>query len=405
VKKLLIILLLSLSVISNSYSATEFVCTVNKTGEDYNTIATWETAIQSDLTSAATKVFSHSAITGTIADGSTVTGTTSLATGTVTHATATQIMIKNITGTFQSGEIIYQTVGVNFTTINDAGDSVIAVLETYDDDGALSENTIDINGWTTSSTNYINIRAPSGERHNGTLRAGTAGLGFRLTCTVGNTYCIKSSVNNARFSWAQVYMDETNDFGQLALAGFSQIDHNIVAGNNTHLSSGVSQENFSSSLIYNNIIYDFKAVAGNSHCIRTDNVSVSIFNNTMYNCEDGLHPIGHGGTSVTAKNNLSYGNTGLDYYTAGGGYTTTSKNISEDTSSPDTSYRSKTITFANAAGRDFHLASTDTDAIDAGDDLSATFTDDIDGVTRIVPWDIGADEYVATSTTTMMDFI
>jgi hypothetical protein len=43
---------------------------------------------------------------------------------------------------------------------------------------------------------------------------------------------------------------------------------------------------------------------------------------------------------------------------------------------------------------DLHLKE-GSDAIDVGTDLSATFTDDIDGVTRSGTWDIGADEYVA----------
>lgn len=45
---------------------------------------------------------------------------------------------------------------------------------------------------------------------------------------------------------------------------------------------------------------------------------------------------------------------------------------------------------------DFHLKS-GADAIDAGTDLSGTFTTDIDGVTRSGTWDIGADEYSAGS--------
>jgi len=48
----------------------------------------------------------------------------------------------------------------------------------------------------------------------------------------------------------------------------------------------------------------------------------------------------------------------------------------------------------SAGTEDFHIQS-GSSLIDVGTDLNATFTDDIDGDTRSVPWDIGVDEYVS----------
>ena len=89
-------------------AATEFICTIKNTGGDYSSLNDWQTSNQCDLTSAQTKVFYHQGITGTIGDGVTVTGLTSSATGTATHVTSNQILIKNISGTFQAGEQVYR---------------------------------------------------------------------------------------------------------------------------------------------------------------------------------------------------------------------------------------------------------------------------------------------------------
>jgi hypothetical protein len=60
-----------------------------------------------------------------------------------------------------------------YVTINDAGDSVIAVAECYKDEEMLE--TVEILGWVTSSTNYIKIYTTTSERHKG-----KTGTGFKL---------------------------------------------------------------------------------------------------------------------------------------------------------------------------------------------------------------------------------
>ena len=63
--------------------ATEVIHSVASSGGDYLTLAAWETALQSDLTASASKVFAHGGITGAVSAGDTVTGDSSAATGTV----------------------------------------------------------------------------------------------------------------------------------------------------------------------------------------------------------------------------------------------------------------------------------------------------------------------------------
>ncbi|MCG6920093.1 MAG: right-handed parallel beta-helix repeat-containing protein, partial [Acidobacteria bacterium] len=57
----------------------------------------------------------------------------------------------------------------------------------------------------------------------------------------------------------------------------------------------------------------------------------------------------------------------------------------------------------SSAPFDLHLQST-SQAIDQGADLSALFTSDIDGATRSGAWDIGADEFGATTAVRLMSF-
>ena len=85
---------------------------------------------------------------------------------------------------------------------------------------------------------------------------------------------------------------------------------------------------------------------------------------------------------------------------------THAKNVSEDASSPDDAYdnlncHDATSCFTDWANDDYHLDSggSEITTLDDGDDLSGTFTDDIDGDTRST-WYIGADEIVAVGRTT-----
>ncbi|MCD4780282.1 MAG: hypothetical protein K8S27_07025, partial [Candidatus Omnitrophica bacterium] len=125
----LLTVLLATSIATNSYSATEFISVINSSGGDFSLLSTWEGVMDNagNITASDCKVFSHNGATGSIQDGASVTGQTSGATGTVIHATATQVLIDAISGTFQSGEQVFQTENVNYIVISDAGDSPILV--------------------------------------------------------------------------------------------------------------------------------------------------------------------------------------------------------------------------------------------------------------------------------------
>ena len=142
----------------HAHATTEFVCTIKNSGGDYSTLNAWQSSNHCDLTASETKVFSHQGITGTINDGDSVIGQTSGATGTAMHVTSSQILIRDISGTFQSGEQVYRTENTDFVIMANAGDSAIAVAECYD---SLAED-ITVTGWTTDSVNHIKITTADG---------------------------------------------------------------------------------------------------------------------------------------------------------------------------------------------------------------------------------------------------
>ena len=90
--------LLAVGLSGQALAATEFVTTIKSSGGDYSSLATWEGAIASDLTAATTTVIGGNLTRGSFTDGVAVTQTTSNATGTMLHDTATQMMLVGLNG-------------------------------------------------------------------------------------------------------------------------------------------------------------------------------------------------------------------------------------------------------------------------------------------------------------------
>lgn len=176
-------------------------------------------------------------------------------------------------------------------------------------------------------------------------------------------------------------------------AGHAMVEVNAVSSGNRA---------FRNLLLYDSVDYSFSYATGSGETATLYNIT--IINNTatmigLELAEDSPSAL----TTMNVKNVLVTGANGtgaLDYsITASLATFNHSNNISSDTSSPDVSFRSKTISYVNAGSDDYHLQSGETDAIDQGADLSsAGVTDDLDKVSRAVPYDIGAYEFVAAGT-------
>jgi hypothetical protein len=126
---------------------------------------------------------------------------------------------------------------------------------------------------------------------------------------------------------------------------------------------------------------------------------IKISNTTVYDCDIGYNSNSSEVYGFLCKNCIGYNND-VDFAGMVTAPADCTNNLSKDGTAPpyNTFYTNKTLTFANVGTKDFHLAPGDTDAINKGVDLSATFTTDIDGQTRPTganTWDIGADEYVS----------
>jgi len=131
--------------------------------------------------------------------------------------------------------------------------------------------------------------------------------------------------------------------------------------------------------------------------IYTSGTNLTVSNSTFYyaRTSPSSNSIHVSGGSTTAYNVLAAGQE-TDFYSSG---TLTLYNCMSEDSSAGSYGGSGNLTNKTAANQfvslsgtiDLHLKA-GSDAIRTGYDLSGTFTDDIDGQTRSVYWDIGADE-------------
>ena len=97
-----------------------------------------------------------------------------------------------------------------------------------------------------------------------------------------------------------------------------------------------------------------------------DGFTPIVYNNTLYNVEIGIE-LNSNANSVL-RNNIVQGATTQGY---SGTFGTSSNNLSNDASSPNDIYDSKTVTFMDVANDDYRLASTDVEAKDNGANPSA----------------------------------
>jgi len=386
---------------TNLTTTKEFICTLRATGGDYTSLTSWEAAIETDLTAATTKVFSHSGLIGIIPDASTVEGLTSGATGTAIHVTDTQILIEGITGTFLSGEQV-RIDGSNYVIITDAGFGAIATVYAYNDWPSGLEDTASVGGWTTGANNFISIYVPRSERHNGTVYNDDGSYtGFAMVNDIEDYSTMYVGQNYVRIVGV-ILNHDFSDSATMALrfgSDYGKAD-SIIAINSG--GKGVSVGGvlwnvpayLSNSIIYgglaDGILYRYMG---------------RIYNSTIVgNSESGLEKDGIGVSYI--KNILSTGNTDGDFLNSGAGtlyiYNSASSDDTADNYSGSGNRINQTFLFTDENKNDFHLRGGDIGARNHGMDLSVDpeypIISDIDGDSRLGlgpnGWDIGADEYI-----------
>ncbi len=260
----------------------------------------------------------------------------------------------------------------------------LEVAVAYDDGDFTSAVTID--GSTTSSTNYMSITVASGQRH-----AGQAGAGAVLDMNDAGTG-ITVSDDYARIGWVQVRRTGGAD-GRAAVnvlnASNVLLDTLLVYDfNGATTCYGIRGDTSGGSTVRNCVVYD-----GTGRGIVADAASAAL---TVENCT--VYGItGRGVSSVsgalTATNTIAMGCSIEDF----GSGLTQSHNMSEDASASGTgSLPGRTagdqFVYILAGNLNLHLKA-GSEAIDAGSDLSGSFTADADNGTRGAAWDMGADEW------------
>lgn len=279
----------------------------------------------------------------------------------------------------------------------------IAVAECY----AFEDTTkVSVSGWTTDATRYIKIYTPTSERHDGKWDTSA----YRLSLVSASSYVLLISSGYVRIEGLQLYQQSADAAGGVYLnttGGEIQFSYNILRGTPA-TTTGRAMLSLSGSgpngmvKIWNNLIYDGRN--GIHHNSGDSGNTYIFYNNTLVDVTFAGIRITDaiGDVTLYLKNNLVQG-TDINYNISSFTSLTTANNLSEDATSPDSSYRSKVVTFENEGADDFHLGSGDTEAKENGADLSSdpqlAFSDDIDGDTRSGTWDIGADEYVVVGVT------
>lgn len=253
--------------------------------------------------------------------------------------------------------------------------------------------------WTTDSTRYVRIYTPLSERHRGRWSTGAYRLdGSRDWFGMLRVQC------DARIDGLQVKNTNTTNaclgIDAISVCGTLHVINSIVVGNDTASDSkGISMPAASNTQFYciNNVVYGFDD--GITMYQNNNGQTVVYYNNTVDCTGTDFYAANYGTTpTLSMYNNISQGS-GTGYGANMDSFDTFvhDSNISLDTSSPDSAYRQKTVTFAGLPDGDYHIAISDTEARGRGVDLSGDsyypFNADVDGHRRYGLWDIGADQY------------
>ncbi len=410
--KRLLLTTLALSLLAHScFAATEFVSIINSAAlsEDYGSLSSWEAAMDDagDLTDGTVKTGNWDNQTGgVIADAAAVDWDGGASTGTLIHMRdngATGIYLIDVTGGSLADDDVILDVATSTDgfTIDGAPDSAILVAECYDDDGDLN-NDVDINGNTTSATNFLKITVPVGERHDGT----DISTGFKLISDASTNECISVVTDNTIIEWIMIDRSTNSSFGRNALDMENGTDDSFLRNSIIRAENNSSGQNGAYGGFANN---GGTATAQNCIFIGGDGAGSNPLSNLsgggnginiMLNCtfynSDGQNVTGNFGAKIV-KNCLSL-NAGSNCYN---NVTLTTCGSSDLTGSAglQSLVTGDEVVDITSNAENLHLKSGAT-SIDAGTDLGAGNEQevDIDGRDRDAEgdiWDLGADEFVA----------
>lgn len=289
--------------------------------------------------------------------------------------------------------------------------------------GTAADGLINIDAWTTDATRFITIRCDTGS---GSGCNNTAQWSTAFYRSSSNQFDGAVRINNT--SHVDIIGIQAENTGDAAGGGpYRGIrTSNVPAGaryrvignifrynpaggsptaNTNNDGIGITGE---TQVIANNIVYGFQQDGIDVTSIFISNVNMAVYSNTVQRVGGvGLRVAADGSNDTIRIRNNILSATGSDYlFTSTATTLQTSNNLTADATSPDgASWQNKVPTFTNAASDIYTLTSSDTNARDAGADLSAaaiySFANDIAGTARPQNslWDVGAHELVVAAPT------
>lgn len=278
--------------------------------------------------------------------------------------------------------------------------------------GSTADNTrVTISGWTTDATRAIRLTCDEGACHTGVWSDSIYRLDYN-----GEVDNHAVEINDPNVTFDRMQIKRTISGNYIGAVIYSDTD-----SANTKLLNCIFWKTSSAStsgsynaavahwvdgwVIANNVIINDEVSSAALYLRPSGTVGwVSVaYNNTIIGGSKGLVIASYDADAgyLMVKNNLISGSASGDYEPESTNSLTTLTNATSDATSPQTGLRTRTFTFVNAAGDNFHLAAGDTGAQAQGTDLSGdsyyALSTDIDGNTRSGTWDIGADEVVSAS--------
>ena len=263
-------------------------------------------------------------------------------------------------------------------------------IEVYD---FTDTTTVDITGWTTDATRYINIYAAVGNGHSGTWDNSKYNLS--ISAAFGGALAVRENyvrVTGLQFDCTHVTSAGT-PVGTVDVIGASDVRFERCIARRTGAQAGnmIVSHTAGTATLRNCIFYQNT----DSHAVRGAGGTLIIQNCTITAAAgDGIHNFFDAST-ITVDNTYSGGHTGAAY--AGAMTRTTCAHSSATVFSGSTaSIAYSTANFVNVTtgSQNLHLiVGASATLLTGGTDKSGTYTVDIDNQTR-TDWSIGADEFV-----------
>lgn len=294
-----------------------------------------------------------------------------------------------------------KSAGGDYTTVaaweaGNQGDLVTAdevrVGEIYDVNTTAA---LTVDGSTTDATRYMHLTVNSAYRHAGVWDTGKQN--FQVSSTDATVIVADDYFHASYLQLRNTHATNGGSGIRFSNTG-GVVEQLVIRGTAGALNHGVEVSN----------------TAGANFTVRNTNVS-GCHNGLLFGTGTGTTvqsctSVANRGRGVSSSLNAALaitnlyagGNTGDDYNEGGtvgwSSWTGTTcmcqDAITETGLTNSIAYSTANFTNVTAGSEDLHLV-TGSALIDAGTDLSGSFTVDIDGVTRTGTWDVGADEYVA----------